>query len=1091
MVLRNEAGRVFDLKETIGCRICDMVGYRRGVGFHHQGNRSSDARKLKPRENVVTTSMAVNGNFGTGVLVRSFVAVISFLAIGLASASTAHGATLAFDQNVTSSTSALNNYFGYAPNLSSSGDIAIVGAPGNAPDTEFYGGSATVLKRTNHQWVEVQRLKQSGGREQDRSGTSTAISADGEVIVVGAPNGDIASNGLRGSISIFRRTAGAWTEEAKLTPASGMSNDNFGRAVAVSADGTTIAVGAPGDGIGSNTSQGSLFIYRYVGGSWIEEQNLVASNGAAYDRLGESIAISGDGETVIGGATRRSSGGDGMAAVFGNAPAGWVSQGTLSLPGGGQEHYFGNSVDLDYAGSTAIVGAYWAKVGNKRQGTATVFSRTGSSWAVSQVLSHANARADSAFGTSVSMADNGKMVLIGAPNEVGGGTTSTLGEAIVFREENSSWTEREKLRVPGRTTSEGFAEHLSLAPDGGSAIVSSIYAKVNDTLTSGRISAFVPSNELTLTKSGSGYGWLSTEPAGLTCSTSCSKFFGVDRQVTITAEADEGSAFAGWSGACSGAALSCQVTMNEARSVTGTFDSTHYRLNAETTGNGGGSIVSSPAGIDCGDTCSDWFAVGSDVTITATAEPGSAFVGWSGDCQGESSTCVVSIAQTKNVGARFEPTFDLSVARSGSGAGAVTSSPAGINCGTDCFQNYLQGTTVTLSATAGVNSVFSHWTGVCEGQTATSCDVTMNQGRSATAVFTATHQFSLTKSGTGSGRILSTDGRIDCGTDCSADYLHGETFGLLASPAAGSVFAGWTGDCSGPTGVCAIDMDKSRQVTAVFTATKYQLSVTKTGTGTGTVSSSPPQISCGATCSADFSKDTTVTLTATPGNNSILGSWSGACAGSALTCDVTMSQAKTVNAHFVGTAFELSVTKSGTGSGVVRSRTAGIECGTDCHETYPDGITVTLDVEPDSGSVFEGWGGACASTATSCQLTMTEARAVTARFTAKATPPDPPDQATISKVSVMGPSKVKKGTKATYTVKVINSGNATATGVRLNVKGRGVSSESSVGTISAHTRKTIKIKLKPKKLGKVKTAFKVTSGNAGGKTVNKTIRVKK
>ena len=101
------------------------------------------------------------------------------------------------------------------------------------------------------------------------------------------------------------------------------------------------------------------------------------------------------------------------------------------------------------------------------------------------------------------------------------------------------------------------------------------------------------------------------------------------------------------------------------------------------------------------------------------------------------------------------------------------------------------------------------------------------------------------------------------------------------------------------------------------------------------------------------------------------------------------------------------------------------------------------------------------------------------------------DKAKIGKVSVKGPAKAKKGKKATYKVKITNSGNAKATGVRLKVKGRGVSFNTSVGKIGAMNTRTVKIKLKPKKPGKVKLAFKVTSKNAGGKTVKKRITVKK
>ncbi len=99
-------------------------------------------------------------------------------------------------------------------------------------------------------------------------------------------------------------------------------------------------------------------------------------------------------------------------------------------------------------------------------------------------------------------------------------------------------------------------------------------------------------------------------------------------------------------------------------------------------------------------------------------------------------------------------------------------------------------------------------------------------------------------------------------------------------------------------------------------------------------------------------------------------------------------------------------------------------------------------------------------------------------------------KAQISKVAVSGPKKVKKGKKATYKIRVSNSGREAAKNVRVKIAGRGIRSNKFVGSIAAGSTRTVKVKLRPKKKGKIKTTFKVTSGNAGNKTVKKTIRVK-
>ncbi len=151
---------------------------------------------------------------------------------------------------------------------------------------------------------------------------------------------------------------------------------------------------------------------------------------------------------------------------------------------------------------------------------------------------------------------------------------------------------------------------------------------------------------------------------------------------------------------------------------------------------GAGTVTSSPAGIDCGDACSHEFSNGTPVTLTASAADGSIFAGWSGACSGTDLTCVVTMTMSQTVTATFEPedhTYNLSVTKSGTGDGTVSSSPAGINCGSDCTQDFPSGTPVTLTAAADGASTFTGWSGACFGTG--DCIVTMSAIRSVTAAF--------------------------------------------------------------------------------------------------------------------------------------------------------------------------------------------------------------------------------------------------------------------------------------------------------------------------------------------------------------------
>jgi hypothetical protein len=164
-----------------------------------------------------------------------------------------------------------------------------------------------------------------------------------------------------------------------------------------------------------------------------------------------------------------------------------------------------------------------------------------------------------------------------------------------------------------------------------------------------------------------------------------------------------------------------------------------FALSVTPAGTGEGEVTSSPAGIDCGATCSAEFAEGTEVTLSATPEAGSEFAGWSGACTGLGS-CKVTMSEAKSVTATFDEAiapseFALSVSKAGSGSGTVTSSPVGIDCGTKCSAEFEEGEEVSLSATATSGSSFAGFSGACTGTGA--CKVTITEAKAVTATFNA------------------------------------------------------------------------------------------------------------------------------------------------------------------------------------------------------------------------------------------------------------------------------------------------------------------------------------------------------------------
>jgi hypothetical protein len=480
---------------------------------------------------------------------------------------------------------------------------------------------------------------------------------------------------------------------------------------------------------------------------------------------------------------------------------------------------------------------------------------------------------------------------------------------------------------------------------------------------------------LSVATAGAGSGTVTSVPSGIDCGSDCSSILDNGTTVTLTATPATGSSFTGWTGACTGTGP-CNLTMNSDKLVTANFALIQYTVQVGKTGAGTGNVASLPAGIDCGATCSAQFGYGSGVVLSATVDPGSTFTGWSGACTG-TSPCVLSVTSDQSVTAKFllSPK-DLTVALAGSGAGAVSSVPGGIDCGSSCVSQFEAGSTVALTATPSSGSDFTGWSGACTG--IGQCLLTMSSGQSVTATFTLQrYSVTVTPSGAGSGSVSSAPAGVDCGATCTAQFDYGTPVSLTAVPARGSTFAGWTGDCLG-TASCDLTADADHSVGAVFVLAPHTLDVTPAGTGSGDVTSSPAGIDCGGTCSRLFESGTSVTLTATPAATSTFTGWSGACTGTGA-CTVSMSADRSVTASFTLIPRALHVTKAGGGSGTVLSIPSGIACGATCSTQFDDGTAVTLIAVADPGSTFAGWSGACFGTSL-CPLTMNADQKVTATF---------------------------------------------------------------------------------------------------------------
>ncbi|MFZ4440039.1 MAG: SUMF1/EgtB/PvdO family nonheme iron enzyme [Syntrophales bacterium] len=368
---------------------------------------------------------------------------------------------------------------------------------------------------------------------------------------------------------------------------------------------------------------------------------------------------------------------------------------------------------------------------------------------------------------------------------------------------------------------------------------------------------------LSISKPGNGSGTVASAPSGINCGTTCSAPFAGGASVTLTATPASGSTFSGWSGACSGTGTTCSLVMNTDNSVTATFTIATIALGVAldntslvwttggnapfvgqmTTSYSGGSAAQTgkignsqstylSTSVTGPGTLSFYWKVSSELNhdFFAVYLDGVVKYSWSGSTSWYKSVLTIpagthtvkweyvkdsTLSSGQDAGwvdnVVFTPTAAYLLTASKTGSGTITSSPAGISCGSDCTENYYSGTAVTLTATPDAGWYFTGWGDACSG--AGSCTITMSAAQSVSATFAPT--FNLTVSKTGNGTITSNPAGISCGTDCTEIYKSGTSVTLTATPDSGWNFTVWGGACSG-TGSCQITMNQANNVTATF-----------------------------------------------------------------------------------------------------------------------------------------------------------------------------------------------------------------------------------------------------------------------------------
>jgi FG-GAP repeat len=367
---------------------------------------------------------------------------------------------VAGQQKLTASDAAVDDLFGYSVALS--GDTAVVGAINDNTPAGSDAGSAYVFVRSGTTWTEQQKLTASDGAFGDFFGYSVALS--GDTAVVGTRLDDTPAGTDAGSAYVFVRSGTTWTEQQKLTASDAAAEDIFGSSVAV--DGDTAVVGADGNDTPAGTNAGSAYVFVRSGTTWTQQRRLRASDGAAGDFFGISVALDGDTSVVGADGDDTSAGAQaGSAYVFVRSGTTWTQQRRLRASRGADFDFFGNSVAL--SADTAVVGAAQGDTaGGRDTGSAYVFVRSGTTWTQQQKLTASDRAAFDRFGISVAL--SGEIAVVGAYFDDTGAGEDT-GSAYVFFRSGTTWTQQQKLTASDGAAGDEFG--ISVALDGDTAVV--------------------------------------------------------------------------------------------------------------------------------------------------------------------------------------------------------------------------------------------------------------------------------------------------------------------------------------------------------------------------------------------------------------------------------------------------------------------------------------------------------------------------------------------------------------------------------------------------------------------------------------------
>ncbi len=348
---------------------------------------------------------------------------------------------------LTASDASGDDQFGHSVTIS--GDTVVVGSLQNDLPLGAAAGSAYVFVRSGTSWNEEAMLTASDGTDFDNFGSSVNIS--GDRLLVGATEDDHSGLENPGSVYVFERSLGAWSEVTRLIASDPSQNADFGASVTL--DGDRLTIGG---------SRNSAYIFEEALGVWSETLRLSAGDPAASERFGSSVAISGD-WILVGDPLNNNVGGEDSGATYAFQRTGntWTEITKLGGIGSASEDAFGNAVAI--SGRTLVVGSLRDDhtVG-ANVGSVYVFFNAGNGWQLQAKLTASDGQVGDFFGNAVAI--EGDRLVVGASSDDHSGM-NRVGSAYIFERSAGIWTEVAKLISGGPGDGERFGTSVALSGD--------------------------------------------------------------------------------------------------------------------------------------------------------------------------------------------------------------------------------------------------------------------------------------------------------------------------------------------------------------------------------------------------------------------------------------------------------------------------------------------------------------------------------------------------------------------------------------------------------------------------------------------------